>query len=693
MTIYQPKLRIQPVQNLIPNISWVKVCTAAFLFICVFTQTSYSQQRQNLNLRNSVRKINLKKIIIEGNRTVDEGRIRSTLGLEENSELLPLVLRDKVRESIKDLYSLGWFSNISVEIEYPDSVDGAFLIFNVEELPTLGTSTIKGYDEIDEDEIRDVMELIDGQVFSKSSIQREKQRILDLYHEEGFFLTKINVVQKEDSESGLINVEFQINEGKKVKVRSINFVGNKKVKSKHLRKSMATEVKSWFFGIGGEFKEEEFRSSKDSIVNYFQQHGFLDASVISHSITYTDDYKYMDIEIIVDEGTEYRFGTVTFIHNDIVYEKALHQQMLLKKGEIVNIQKFDASKYQIETVYRDIGHLFVQVQEEKKYDESTLSVVYKIKEGNIAHINKVHIRGNTKTKDKVVRRELKIFPGDIFSQSLVMRSTREVMQLNYFDMVNPNFEPIGNDNVDLVFDIQEKEAGTGTFSAGAAYSARDQLVGTLGLQIPNFLGNGQRADLNVEWGQRKQLYSIGFTEPWFLDTPTLLGGNVFWSRTQNFNYVESLNDLPEPFGSKFFKRIGFSIKLGRRLTWPDDYWSAFSRYSLTSNKNGREKDPSLLLQESGLESSININLVRDDKDLPIFPTDGSRYSFIYEKFGGVMGGDFDYSKWETKINWWFPTIKKLTLGIETQLGIITGNKIQKWDLYQMGGVFWDLTGS
>ena len=125
---------------------------------------------------------------------------------------------------------------------------------------------------------------------------------------------------------------------------------------------MATKKKSWFFGIGGEFKEEEFQSSKDSIVNYFQQHGFLDASVVSHSISYTDDYKYMDIEIIVDEGTEYRFGTVTFIHNDIVYEKALHQQMLLKKGEIVNIQIFDASKYQIETIYRDIGHLFVQVQ-------------------------------------------------------------------------------------------------------------------------------------------------------------------------------------------------------------------------------------------------------------------------------------------------------------------------------------------
>jgi outer membrane protein insertion porin family len=459
------------------------------------------------------------------------------------------------------------------------------------------------------------------------------------------------------------------------------------MKSKKLRGRMETKKKSWFFSVGGEYKEEEFRTSLDSIVDYYRTKGFLDASVISHKISYSEDKRFMDIEIEVSEGTQYRMGEVKFIHNDIRSEKALRAQVMLDKGEVVNIKKLDASKFQVEMLFRDIGHLFVQVREEKTYSDSILHVTYYIQEGGIAHVNKVHVRGNTKTKDKVIRREIKIFPGDIFNQSLVMRSTREIMQLNFFDGVIPNFEPIGDNDVDLVFEVTEKEAGTGTFSAGAAYSARDAFVGTIGLQIPNFLGNGQRADLSFEYGKRKQLVSLGFTEPWFMNTPTLVGGSIFWQKQYNWNYIErDIYNNFEPYGKRFFTRYGFRARLGRRLTWPDDYFSIYSSYNLTQNDNGRTRDSDFLLQQSGLESSLSFTLVRDDKDLPLYPTDGSRYTLFYKKHGGWLGGTFNYSRYEGKVQWWFPTIGKLVLGLETELGVITGKNIQQLDLYQMGGI-------
>ncbi|MFC1585523.1 outer membrane protein assembly factor BamA [Fibrobacterota bacterium] len=654
--------------------------TTMVFFLLAFIIPSEAQV--GLDLKNSVRKIHLQKIFVKGNRTVADDRVLSMINLREGDEYLPQIMKSRVRESIQDLHKMGLFSDISVDVEYPDTLEGVYLTYKLSELPILARTELRGNKELDEDALRDVMELLEGQPFSPAALERERQNILDLYQEEGFLLTEITISQKEESESAMIIATFKIKEGKKVKVRNIRFTGNHRVKEGKLRKSMATKKKSWFFGVGGEFKDEEFRTSLDSLVLYYREHGFLDASVLSHDIGYSKSNRFLDINIKVSEGPQYLMGQVKFIHNDIVSDKALESCVLVDSGETVNIKKLDATKFQIEMLFRDIGHLFVQVQEQKTYRDSILNMTYTILEGGIAHINKVHVRGNTKTKDKVIRREIKVFPGDIFSQSLVMRSQREIMQLNFFDGVMPNFEPIGNDDVDLVFEVTEKEAGTGTFSAGAAYSARDEFVFTLGLQIPNLMGNAQRLDLNVEYGKLKKLYSIGFTEPWFMDTPTLVGGSLFWQKSHNYNYRP---DDPT-YGFEEYIRYGFWARLGRRLTWPDDYFSIYSRYNLTQNDYGYPRDPDDLLQQSGLESSVSFTLIRDDKDLPTFPTDGSRYTLYYKKYGGyVLGGDFNYGKYEANVKWWFPTVGKLVLGIESELGVISGEKLQQYDLYQMGG--------
>ena len=628
------------------------------------------------SFRSPVKEVKVADIRLEGNKTVDKSMVTNTISIQKGEEYLPPVLRQKIQTSIISLYKLGLFADVKVDIDYPDSLEGAVLTFSVTELPTLAHAEFKGNKKIKKDDIKEAMDLLDGQVYSRSAVERNRQKILVLYHNKGYLLAKIAVEEGMEAETGRKTVTFAIEEGKKVQVRYITFAGNLSVKDKALRKKLSTKEDRWW--RDGDFKEDDYRLGLDTLVEFYRELGYLDASVKGEKINYTEDKRHMDIRINVVEGKRYRFGKATFLHNNIVEDGALTAQLLLDSGDIFNMKKYEATKFQVQSVYREEGYLFMDMQDRFTYQDSIVDVTFTIKENSIAHIHLVDIRGNTKTKDKVIRREVKLFPGDIFRQSLIMRAQRDIMQLAFFDNVEPNIEQVkGGDpsDVNLVLKVSEKQAGTGTVSAGLAYSQRDQLVGTVGLQIPNFLGNGQRADLSMEWGPNKKLGSLGFTEPWFLDTPTLVGGSIFYSFQKA--YQTNQND---------YTRYGLRLNLGRRLTWPDDYFSISSSYNLTENDNGLVTNRSSLIVPSGLESSLHLSVTRDDKNLPFFPSEGSLYRVTYSKVGGPLGGDFDYHQVETKVDWWFPTIQKLVLGVESEFGILLGENIQTYDLFQMGGV-------
>ena len=628
--------------------------------------------------RSPVKEIKLEKIILEGNKTIDRSLILNTLQVREGEEYLPPVLRQRVQSSVNALHKLGLFSDIKVDMESPDTSDGIHLIVTVTELPTLAHADIEGNKKVKKDDIKEAMDLLDGQVYSRSAVERNRQKILDLYHDKGYLLAEVKVKEGTEESTGRKTVTYEIKEGKKVRVRYIAFDGNRHVPDNKLRKRLGTKEDRWW--RDGEYKEDEFRLGLDSLVDYYRELGYLDAAIKGEKTDYTPDKKHMDLRVSVEEGRLYRFGKATFVHNNIVDDPALYAQVLLDSGEVFNMKKYQATKFQVQSVFREEGYLFMEMEDAFKYrDDSIVDVTFNIREKSIAHIHLVDIRGNTKTKDKVLRREIKLFPGDIFRQSLVMRSQRDIMQLAFFDNVEPDIEVVQEEgergDVNLVFKVTEKQAGTGTVSAGLAYSQKDNLVGTIGLQIPNFLGNGQRADLNLEWGPNKQLGSIGFTEPWFLDTPTLVGGSLFYSYQKGVRSTD--ND---------YTRYGLRLNLGRRLTWPDDYFSVSSSYNLTKNDNGFTTVPEALIVPSGLESSLHLTLTRDDKNLPFFPSEGSRYRLTYSRVGGPLGGDFNYDQVESKVNYWFPTLGKLVLGLETEYGMLIGDKIQSYDLYQMGGV-------
>lgn len=627
-------------------------------------------------LQSPSRPVRVADIRVEGNKTVDASLVLNALQLEKGESYAPAVLRNRIRGSVTALNRLNLFSDVRVDQEDALALDGIVLYVVVTELPVLGKVKYKGLKKLSESDFRSKIDLVEGQVFSEGTIEASRQKILAEYRDKGYLLATATASRETDKKTGEQVVTFTIDEGKKVVVRYITFDGNEHVADKLLRKRFPVKEDRWW--RSGDYKEDEYRMALDTLLDYYRELGYLDASVTRDTVAYTPDKRHLDIRIGVREGPRYYFQRANFSHNNIVRDEALRAQVLFDSGEVFNKKKYDLIKYQINSLYREEGYLFVELDDHLEFHDTLVEVTFNIRENGLAHINRVDVRGNTKTKDKVIRREIKLFPGDVYRQSLMMRSQRDIMQLAFFDNVEPDIERASEgdgSDVNLIMKVTEKEAGTGTFSAGAAYSGRDQLVGTLGLQVPNFMGNGQRADANVEVGPYKQLYSVGFTEPWLFDTPTLVGGSLFYSK--EISQYAYYND---------YLRYGLSLTLGRRLTWPDDYFTVRSTYNFTYNDNGQARDQRYLIVASGIESSVNLTLVRDDKNLPFFPSDGSRYSLGWTRVGGWMGGDFNYTQWDGRVNWWFPVIQKLVLGVETQTGIILGDNVQSYALYQMGGL-------
>jgi len=396
-------------------------------------------------------------------------------------------------------------------------------------------------------------------------------------------------------------------------------------------------------------------------------------------------YKYDNIKtssdiivhIDVTEGRRYYMGGLHFTGNEVQSDMMLDYVFRLDSGAVFDQYLYEASRKALLDSYREDGYLFAQFDEERTFEnDSIVNLTYKMNEGLPAQIHKVHVRGNTKTNEKVIRREVRLYPGDTYRQSALERSFRDIMQLNYFDMVVPDIKVVGEQEVDLEFAVQEKQAGTGQFSLGVSYSESDGFVGTASVSIPNCcMGDGQQAALNLEYGADKKSATISFTEPWFLDKPITLGASLSYTWWNMEKY-----DDPD------ITRYGGSIFAGKRLKWPDDYFYGQVGYSWLMNDQGPNIKDSYVVY-TGKESAFNFRIQRDDKNLPQFPTDGSRYVLDVQWANAAFGSDFEFVKADLSIKWWFPLFRdRLTIALTNEYGVIFGDKLQHRTLYRMGGV-------
>ncbi len=600
-------------------------------------------------------------ISVEGNVVAQPAAIIANSGLKVGDEISftrvgnIIVAGDKIRNAIKQLWALRIFKNVSIEIENQVG-DGVYLLIRVEEYPRLDDIVIEGNKALSTKDIKNKINLVRGQVIAEHRLTSIENEIKKAYEEKGYFLAdvKFEIIPTKE---GRANLKVKVNEGKKISIKKIIFEGNVKVKDGDLKGAMkeTKEKKWWMFWRTAKFDRKKYEEDKKKLIEFYRKKGFKDATILDDSIYADEKREHLFVKIKVYEGPQYKVRNVKWEGNTVFDDKILSERLDFKPGDIYNREKFERNLYgneqqtDVASLYLDNGYLTVNMQpEEVKISEDTIDIVIHVFEGKQFRIRRVDIKGNTKTKDKVIRRELYTVPGKYFSRSDIIRSIRNLAVLNYFNQekLKPDYRMVSDSTVDLTYEVEEKSSDT--FNASVGYSSFG-LIGSIGVTFNNFSitepwrgGDGQM--LNLEWVFGRydyRTFSLSFREPWFRDTPTSIGFNLFDTR-YGFTY-----DL---------RQTGGSFSLGRRLRWPDDYFRVDYVFRFQIYNVGGTSD----YYQQGKWSQFSLTQVisRNSIDNPIFPTIGSNVSLSAEISGGPLPGTTDYfkvyfnSEWYSRIfNW------------------------------------------
>ncbi len=619
----------------------------------------------------------LDTLVFEGLSVQQPSTIENILRLRKGSD----VTSADIQSAIKSVYRLGLFHSVDMfTVKETDST--VSLLCKVVELPVVESIEWSGNKKLKQKDLEEKLTVKKSMVAGDALLFDNVSIIKKLYEQKGYLLAEVSDTLIPTKVPGNVIVKFSIKEHDKVVVRRIAFKGNRDIKESKLKSKFKTKEKKFLWG--GDYEPELYKSHLDSLVLYYNDLGYIDARIVDDSVWYADNKKDISIEITVSEGKKYYTGDFFFTGNKVIETQQLVRTITLKKGKPFEKKKFENTRELIANGYREEGYLWIQVKDQQTFRGDTIDATFEISESRPAIVGKINIFGNSKTMEKVIRRELTIFPGQKYKQSLMMRSVRDVYQLNYFSNVKPNLSPKEDGTVDLDFEIAEKE-NIGQFSLGAAYSQVEEFMGTMSLSIPNFRGSGEKLDLSTQLGKYRQQVGINFSEPWAFNSPTTLQGGVSYDNVRWYNGERTME-------------AGFDGGIGRRLRWPDDYSSIWATYSLKwkddYDKRNELFSNDIHLQPKGLLSRLRLVLKRDDTDMPTFPNEGSIFTLEPEIAGGPFGGDYRYLKMLTTCDWYFPIFWKLVLGTHAKIGTINkipgtdDIRISRWDVLSAGGVWY-----
>ncbi len=636
-------------------------------------------------------------------------RITSTDLIKSVASILPgtALNSGSIRDATLRLDGLALFDDIEFLVEEVPS--GVKLYISVKERPRLTLLTFEGNNQLSDDDLQKIVKLRPGAYISRFVAFDKRNAILRKYADKGYFLTEVVDSLSYNTDSTEASLTFYITENEKVKVRNVTITGAKQMEVKTLVGAMSNRKKGLL--KSSNFNRDKYQDDLDKVIAKYHENGFIDAYLISDSIFVDTPVNRVDIFLETYEGPRYYFGQATFTDNDVYTDKQLSSTLKYKPYDIFDQEKYDESVFEIYSAYQERGYLNIRVLDNKSFEDSIINIDYQIIEGLPSKVHLVKISGNLKTKDKVIRRELSVRPGQVFHRSLLMRSLRDVMALNFFTNVVPDVQNLPNGDVDIVFKVEEKQ--TGQLNAGAGFSARDRLVGTFGMGIPNFRGNGQALNFDLQFGGRRNSSQISFTEPWMFGRPTLLGIDIFKLNRQFVNiYTEG--------------RRGGSVRMGKRLRWPDNFFRVSASYRLEGDRffdfsnnyifrntvntlfqhhqqietmeisNGgldtlfgdtivflgtdtltTDTIPNSLLQfgEKWLAASIiSFSITRDSRNLPEFATSGSRFQYTLSKAGGGLGGFWKYTKQTAEFTQFLHIYRGIALAAKLQLaGIAAGD--------------------
>jgi outer membrane protein insertion porin family len=624
-------------------------------------------------------------VAIQGDtRRLTPASIRRQLRVRQGEQFDPAALKT----SIKTLYGIGIYEDIEF-YAYDETDSTVSLLLHIEEYPIVENIEFKGNEHIKDEKLEEKLALRREEAMTARALHRSVEAVKEAYREKGYLLAQVDYDTLSTSIPGRVLLVMNIQEGTKVAVEEITFENNDVFSDQKLKRKFKTKEKMWWWG--GEFDRQEYENNLDSLMQFYHNKGYVNAKVEDDSVRYGEDNKNIYIRITIHEGRQHYFGRVFVKGNEVVDDATLYEKIRLKRGNAFSHKDFNRTKMLLSTEYRDRGYLWAQIDPHLQYRNDTIDITFEIQEGPPAIVHRVDIVGNTRTRDRVIRREIEVIPGQRYKESLLRRSYRDLMQLNYFDDARPDIQPNDDGTVNIVFHIQEKE-GISQLQLGATYSpptdgSFEKGFGlTFSTTIPNFRGAGEQLNLTVEYSKYRRNARVGFMEPWLFNSPTSISGTVF------YDFYEYINTGAE---NDRVTSWGFRTSVGRQLEWPDDYYSIGGTYSFSfEHESGKEVEHipqrDLTILRKGLMSKLGMRLTRNSKDLPTFPTQGSVFEISPEIAG--LGGDYRFGKVTARYDMYMPLFWKFVLGTRTTFGAIgplAGEMTvrENNDLFTGGGVF------
>jgi len=610
----------------------------------------------------------VREIRVEGSQRIEAGTVRSYMGIQPGDEISPGALD----RSLKSLFATGLFADVTIRRDGPD------VVVRIVENPIINRLAFEGNRRIEDEILRDEVKLRPRVVFTRSRVQTDLQRIMDLYRRSGRFSAVVvpKVIQLPQNRVDLV---FEIKEGELTEIRKISFVGNKEFDDGDLREIVQTKESAWyrFFSSDDTYDPDRLTFDRELLRRHYLANGYADFRVVSAIAELTPNNKAFFVTFTVEEGKRYKFGKIdvrTALKN--VDVKKLRADLPIETGNWYNADEVEAAIGSLTDAVGILGYAFVDIRPrvQRDRDKRTVDVTFTIQEGPRVFVELVNISGNVRTLDEVIRREVLLVEGDAFNTSKLRRSRQRIRNLGFFERVEIE-NKAGSAPDKTVIDVSVREKSTGEISFGAGFSSTSGVLADTSIRERNLLGRGQDLKLGVQIGEKQQQIDLSFTEPYFLNREVSAGFDVF----------RTVRDLQSE--SSFEREsLGFALRAGYRVT---EALSQSWKYTLREEDiTDVPSDASAAIKEQEGEfvtSAIGQTLLYDKRDSRFTPTDG--YFVQFENTLAGFGGDSRYLRNEVSSGTFFSLAERWILNIGGGGGYIVGigDDIRIIDRFFLGG--------
>ena len=609
----------------------------------------------------------------EGNARIDSGAILRNISSRSGD----IYDTEQLRNDMKNVFKMGYFDDVRLKVE--DTEKGKAVVFEVKEKPVITQVIISGHDELKEDDIREVISVIPNTILNAQKIREAVDNIKSFYKSKGFYNTEVTP-ELTYPLADRVKVEFRIKEGEKVFIKDIKFLGNDSFKDKELLKVMGTKEKGllFWFTDSGVLKRDILDQDIARITSFYHHHGYIEATVGMPEITQEGEWLFITIE--VSEGNRYKVGTIDLTGDIIGDKEELLYLLKIRDEEYLSRNILREDILRLNDYYAENGYAFAEATPtvNTKKEEKLVDIVIDINKGDLVYINRITIKGNTRTRDKVIRRELLIREKGIFDSRALRDSHRRLLRLDFFEDVSITPEPTPDKTkMDLVVEVKEKP--TGAFSIGAGYSSVDNLMFMAEISQNNFLGRGQRLALSAQVSGTSARYNIAFTEPHFYDTQLMLGFDLYnWQREYDLYTRDSK---------------GFAIRFGYPVweLWDASFSYGYDDTELTDVDLANVAPSIIESLDINVTSYVTFNLARDTRNNS-FATTGGSYNVLHTKYaGGFLGGDSQFTKVDGFTSWFFPGLffDETAFHIKIAAGQVWENesgKLPDYEKFYLGGI-------